>query len=336
MINKTTIRLMCFAVLALGFSLGCKKVDQSADFRNKRMAAVKKDDAKTTNATQEKVQEDENESVANETEKLVEDLKAKQKAEEEKALELDKARLEAEKKELEALINEIVHDNNEDKESRSAKRVGEHPVWIDKEKHEVIAAGKICLRDGPLEMFVTPMGEKSHETVVTINAWASDIHVCLALVGALPGSPVEFAPIYKPAHGPKIDIEVVWKEGDKIIRRSAQDMIRNAETQERMKTHWVFGGSQAIQGEGYYGDGGPLVCLSNFTVATMDIPIKSEASDHLLLYEAFTENIPEVNTQVFVYFKPQIENDRFADQDDIIKEVQRINSSLPQSNNDDE
>lgn len=337
MINKTTIPILCFAMIAVILASGCQKVDKTAEFTNRRKAAVKNDQPKTSQTAQAKVQEDDKqedekqESVTDMTEQLVEDLKAKQEAEEAETHELDKARIEAEAKELEALIAEIVHDNNEDQESRTAKRVGEHPIWLDKEKREVVVAGRICLRDGPLEMFVTPMGEKSHETVVTVNAWSSEIHMCLALVGALPGSPVEFAPIYTPAHGPTIDIEVVWKDGDKIVRRKAQEMIRNAETKEAMKTHWVFAGSQAIQGEGYYGDGGPLVCLSNFTVATMDIPIKSEASDHLLLYEAFTENVPEVNTQVFVYFKPRIDDDEVADEEDIIKEVQRVDSSIPKN-----
>lgn len=333
--HKTTFQLICLITFGMAFGVGCQKADKTAEFREKRSKAVANAQPKTVKTSRtpeiQEDQEDEN-SVADATQDLVAELKAKQEAEEARELELDKARKEKEAKDLEALVKEVIYKNNDDPESWSAKRVPDSSVWIDRDNREVIVPGKVCLKEGPLEMFVSPMGQKTHETVVTVDAWASEVHIGIAICGAMPGSPVEFEPAYTPAHGPEVEIEVVWKEGDKVVRRRAQDMIRNAETQKVMDTHWVFGGSLAVEGEGYYGDGGALVCLSNFTVATLDIPIKSDAADAYLLYEANPENIPEVNTQVLVYFKPKLKDNEVADEADIVKEVQRINGSLPNSN----
>lgn len=229
--------------------------------------------------------------------------------------------LKAQAEALEKLVNEIVH-NSKPEDQRTAKQVGEREVWIDKENSQVIAGGKICLRHGPLEMFACPRGTKEHESVISVNALSSQIHFCLVLCGAVPGNPVTWNPEYKKADGPKIDIEIAWKDGDQIKRVRAQEMIRNMKTKEKMKTHWIFVGSQLYEDEAYYGDAGELLCLSNFSTATLDIPIESANNDAALLFEALTENIPEVNTQVFVYFKPDLEKP--ATQNEINAELKRL------------
>ena len=76
-----------------------------------------------------------------------------------------------------------------------------------------------------------------------------------------------------------------------------------------MTHQWVFGGSQIWvdpdTGEKiYYGDSGELICLSNFSTATMDLTVESSQSDDGLLFEAYTENIPPLGTQVYVMMTP--------------------------------
>lgn len=326
MINCITSFSIVTAILVASLS-GCSQPDHTVSLKNKRQNAIKKmmpPSTDTSDVIEKTHDEDKQQEIADATKELVDEIKARQEEEKAETLEVDQERQEAEDKQLQVLIQEIVHGNNDDVETQSAKQVGEHKIWIDKENRQVIVAGAICLRAGPLEMFVSPMGQKSHETVVTVDAWASEIHICLALCGVMPGTPVEFVPMYKAARGPEVEIEVVWKEGDKIIRRRAQEMIRNSDTQKPMETHWVFGGSQAVEGEGYYGNSGALVCLSNFAIATMDIPIKSLESNDFLLYEALTEKIPEVNTPVFVYFKPKVKDSEIATDKEIAAEVGRI------------
>lgn len=320
--NELATKLIAITTLAL-LIVGCGKKDGETALKNKRNAAVKKDKpAKPP------------ETVEDSTNRLVEELKKKQAEQEAQqandgTLEVDREQAIADAKAFQELVTAIVHGGNDDAETQTVKQVGEREVWIDRENRTVIVAANVCLRQGPLEMLITPMGKKTHETILTTKCWASQIHFCMALCGVLPGHPIKYEPEYTPATGPQIDLEIVWKEGDEIKRARGQDFIRDADTQKPLDTHWVFGGSIAVEGEGYYANGGPMVCVSNFGIAMLDIPDKSGDSDGMLLYEANTEMIPPINTQVFVYFKPKMAEDEFATDEQIADEVERLSKATP-------
>src|SRR3954467_9099350 len=72
-------------------------------------------------------------------------------------------------------------------------------VWLDKKRNAVVLDGQVCLREGLLEMFACPKGTKEHESVVSLNCKAEEVHAALLAAGAKPGSPVSFDPEYKPA-----------------------------------------------------------------------------------------------------------------------------------------
>lgn len=190
--------------------------------------------------------------------------------------------------------------------------VGKTEVWVDLKAKQVMVAGRICVQQGGLEMFVCPFFTKEHESVVAVNARSYEIHTSLLAIGVKPGKPVQWHPAYKPATGPTIDIDVMWKdEKGKIVTRRAQEMVTNFKTDKPMKEKWVFGGSEMHTdketGETfYYGDGGELVCLSNFSTATMDLPVESPDANDDLLYCANPEMIPAPGTKVYVVFKPEI------------------------------
>jgi len=191
------------------------------------------------------------------------------------------------------------------------KRVGnDEEVWIDFKNKQVIVGGQICVRDGPLELFACPGYTKAHESIIAVNAIAWQIHSGLVALGVDPGEPVQWQPKYRAASGPIIDIHVIWRDGEKVIRRRAQEMVREFETKQMMRHDWVFGGSRIFEhqesGEKYYGaDSGDLVCLSNFPEAMLDLPIDSSDANSNLLFEANTENIPELGTKVYVVFEPR-------------------------------
>ena len=193
----------------------------------------------------------------------------------------------------------------------SWKRLGKHEIWIDFKQKQIIVAGIICLNAGPLEMFACPANTKEHESVISANALSSEVHSALIALGAEPGSPCQWDPEYKPATGPVIDIQVAWfdDEKQKPVKIAAPMMIRNSRTRKPMTHQWVFGGSQiwedpATGDKIYYGDAGEMVCLSNFSTATMDLNVESSQSNDGLLFEAFTENIPPIGTKVYMHLKP--------------------------------
>lgn len=184
-------------------------------------------------------------------------------------------------------------------------------VWIDLEKKAVVADGVICLREGQLEMFACPKGTKEHEAVVSLDAKAKFVHAGLLRLGLKPGSPVKFAPEYEAASGPFVEVYAVWKdETGKEHKVKAQEWIKNAKTGEAMKHDWIFAGSGFWTDEGsgeehYFADNGDMVCVSNFTTAMLDLPIKSSTDAADLLYIANKDKIPKLGTPVRLYFQPK-------------------------------
>src|SRR6188768_3153207 len=52
-------------------------------------------------------------------------------------------------------------------------------VWFDKKRKAVVADGQVCLREGQLEMFACPKGTKEHESIVSLNCTAEEVHAGL-------------------------------------------------------------------------------------------------------------------------------------------------------------
>jgi hypothetical protein len=187
---------------------------------------------------------------------------------------------------------------------------------MDVKRKTVVVGGRVCLREGQLEMFACPRHTKEHESIVSVNSKARYVHAALLAVGARKGQPVRFDPQYVPASGGIIDVTVAWKDKDGKQRSArAQDWIRNVKTGKSMEESWVFAGSgfwkePQTGKEYYYAEAGDLICVSNFPSATLDLPIKSSQDNSELMFEAYTERIPPLGTEVRLILKPRTENPR--------------------------
>ena len=175
----------------------------------------------------------------------------------------------------------------------------------------MVVDGHVCLRDGQLEMFACPKGTKEHESVIALHTKAYLVHAALLAVGAKPGKPATWDPKYEPASGTVIDIHLLWtdKEG-KRHRMKAQEWIKHVPTGKPMTHDWVFAGSgfwvDERTGEKHYqAEAGDLVCVSNFSTATLDLPVKSSQENSNLLFVANTDKIPPLQTKVRVVFIPR-------------------------------
>jgi hypothetical protein len=194
----------------------------------------------------------------------------------------------------------------------SLKKLSEkNDVWLDTERKAVVVDGVVCLSAGLLEMFACPKGTKEHESVVSLNCLAEEVHAGLLAAGARPGAPVSFNPDYKAATGQVIDVYVLWKDarGQKQQVR-AQDWIKNTKTGRAMTQDWVFAGSgfwkdEQTGKELYQANGGDLICVSNFPTAMLDLPIESSQANADLLFEVFGDRVPPKGTQVRVVLMPR-------------------------------
>jgi hypothetical protein len=190
-----------------------------------------------------------------------------------------------------------------------------HPdfdVWLDEKDRVVLVDGNISLREGMLEMFACLRGTKEHESIISANTRASVVHAALIALGADPGTPVEFVPMYKPPTGPEIEILVQWidEDGNEETVR-AQELIKDIRTEKAMTHAFVFAGSlfwkDSETGREYYlAEQGDFICVSNFGTAMIDIPVESSQSLEQLAFAAFTERIPPLGTPVRLILKPKV------------------------------
>lgn len=186
-------------------------------------------------------------------------------------------------------------------------------VWMDPKRKIVVVDGRVALREGQLEMFACPKGTKEHESLVAVTAKPSVVHAGLLAVGAKSGTPVKWDPKYEPATGTKVEILVLWKDKEGKNRKvRAQEWIRDLKTKKAMAYDWVFPGSGFWVDEDsgtkhYHADAGDFICVSNFSTATLDLPVKSSQENTNLQFEAFTENMPEKGTKVRLVLIPKID-----------------------------
>ncbi len=210
--------------------------------------------------------------------------------------------------------------SREERRAKVEKTLGDPPgmkrlsekdrVWVDTKRHLVVVDGYIALRQGQLEMFACPAGTKEHESVVGVLAKAQDVHAGLLAAGAKPGKPVQWEPEFKPPTGSEIEIHALWfdKDGQKKSIDARQWCVRWGKEKKPLDVNWVFAGSSFWKdpdtGENrYQAEAGDLVCLSNFTTATMDVPIQSSQANSGLLFIANTDLIPAEMTAVRLVFK---------------------------------
>jgi hypothetical protein len=192
----------------------------------------------------------------------------------------------------------------------------DHEIWMDLKKKEVLVGGRVCLREGLLEMFACPRGTKEHESIVAINSEARFVHAGLVAVGGRPGPPVQFQPEYRPAQGTEIDVRVIWKDAKgKQHEAPAQQWVKHIKSGEALQYPWVFAGSgfwtdERTDQRYYYADGGDFICVSNFPTATLDLPVESSQANDTLMFCAFTERIPPRETRVFLVLSPKAQDNK--------------------------
>ena len=177
-------------------------------------------------------------------------------------------------------------------------------IWIDVQGKRVVVGGSVVLDKGPIEFFACPRGTKEHESIVAVRSSAKLVHAALLAIGLVPGRPVSFDPEYVAADGPTVKVTMRWKDATGEHQEAvAQDWIRDTRSGERMKEHWVFGGSSFWKDpsdgtEHYQADGGDLICVSNFPTAMLDLPVESSQSNAALLFEVFEGKVPPNGTEV--------------------------------------
>jgi hypothetical protein len=178
------------------------------------------------------------------------------------------------------------------------------------ETRRVLLQADVCLREGPLEMFLCRTNTKEHESIVHVDTDARLIHTALLAAGAKPGTTVKWELKYQPATGSVIKVSVRYTDNGKEVTRPAQDWVRVMKTKKPMTDNWVFAGSMFFDNPDdptkkfYAANSGDVICVSNFETAMLDLPVNSPKDNDELQFEAFTERIPPLGTKVTVILEP--------------------------------
>jgi hypothetical protein len=206
-------------------------------------------------------------------------------------------------------------EGREDLLSAVAKAFGDPPeatrlsakerVWVDRKNHRVIVDGYIAVREGQLEMLACPVFTKEHEAVVSVFSKAATVHAGLLAAGASSGKPVQWEPEYIPPSGSEIQVLALWTDSAGQRQKiDARQWVRQAgPVDKHLQYNWVFAGSGFWEDpdtklKRYLAESGDLICVSNFSTATLDIPVKSTEANSGLLFLAYTQRIPPVNTPI--------------------------------------
>lgn len=185
----------------------------------------------------------------------------------------------------------------------------DEPIWIDRQKKQVVLQGEVCRAGYPLEFFAT-YSNRAYESVVSVNVKPSTAHAALLAVGAKPGHPARFQPEFVPPTGTEVAIDVRWKDDKgKLQTVPAQYWIRNIKTGKQLDSNWVFAGSGFIRDEAtgkeyYQADSGELICVLSLPNAMLDLPLRSYGAMEARSFEAFEEHLPAALTPVTIILKP--------------------------------
>lgn len=184
----------------------------------------------------------------------------------------------------------------------------------------ILVEAEVCLREGPLEVFLTKKGTKEHEAILKIATDARFIHASLDAIGAKVGTPVQYVnpktmeDDFKPATGQKIKVSVCYNSKGKTLTHPAQEWVMNTKTKKEMTEDWVFAGGKFVKNPDnpdappyYSANGGSVFTLSNDFDSLLDLPVQVSRDDATLIYRANTEKIPPLTSKVWVILEPEAE-----------------------------
>ena len=99
---------------------------------------------------------------------------------------------------------------------------------------------------------------------------------------------------------------------DAKYRKSIQKFFDRTQPRQ-LDAPWVFAGSNFFKDETsgkelYLAEGGDLICVANFSSATIDLAVESSATGECnLMWEAWSDRIPPVGTEVLLELVPELE-----------------------------
>ena len=175
----------------------------------------------------------------------------------------------------------------------------------------MLVNGYICLREGQLEQLVTRKNTKEHEAIIAVDADARKIHEALNLAGAVEGNAGALRADLSAGHRADDQGEHSVRGQGPARHRAGSVVGQEYRTGKPLDVDWVFAGSGLVDNpldpdhpKTYLANDGDVICVSNFDTAMLDLPVESSKNNDDLLFEAWTDRIPPLDTNVVVILEP--------------------------------
>ncbi len=189
--------------------------------------------------------------------------------------------------------------------------------WVDLE-------ATVVLREGEwVELLACTPNSREHESVLTVDAKPSHVHLALLALGLEPGQPrtarrVGQEWVSEGPSGPPVAVSVVTsdEDGEETQTPASRWIVRQKSGEPLADEPWVFAGSRFVklnQQDIYAADlNGSVVSIVNFGDEVLarrtDLTNQTDAQ----AFDANTEAIPPIGTRVILRLKP-LDDDAPAD-----------------------
>ncbi|MXV77227.1 hypothetical protein F4083_11750 [Candidatus Poribacteria bacterium] len=178
-------------------------------------------------------------------------------------------------------------------------------VVLDTNKKEVVIPGEINIATGDttIEFFACGLLGPSHESILMLNTEPLSIFVALGLLELKPGMNLEAQGDPRDPEGSNVQVWVEWKQGDKVVSKTARELVWNKFTKQPMeKTHWVFTGGRIRTNQLTSQLTHNIIAVHRDPDSILNNPLPGGIDDRT--YRVNTDVVPPKGTKVKVIIRP--------------------------------
>ena len=206
-------------------------------------------------------------------------------------------------------VQEAPNKNNDAPVQKEGKIIYKN-LTIDTKADEILIKGEVLSATYGLECLLCKQGFKEHESVISTQAPAWQLHAGLLALGLTPGIPAEMVNgKYQPPRGPNLDINVKWKnkDGKEIVEPITNWMkLSGKGNKKQLPKHWVFIGSMISPDGSYFADStGAIISVSNLSDSVIDVPFHSTLKLEDRIFSIDPKKIPPKGTKITLVIKPK-------------------------------
>ena len=188
-------------------------------------------------------------------------------------------------------------------------------VTVNMTERYVELKGKVCLREGLLELVATVPAGKEHESIVSLQTRPSNIHAALLMLGLKPGEPGRWRyegtkAVAIDPKGDRVRLTLRWERDGKWEEKPINEFILDREGKKHAPSdEFVFAGSRVVEPKGadgkvtgppvYLADQtGDIVALVSFDDEVLAWPTAASDSNDELFWVADPATIPPLGTEI--------------------------------------